>query len=225
MTIEKTDMNFTSFFFKKKQCLVPTTASWITILCFILFASCITLFSIHPFLAQNKRIQADALIVEGWLPDYALAMAAKEFSSHSYKCLFVTGGPLERGSFLLDYTSFAVAGSKSLIRLGVDSTKIVTLPSPWVKKDRTFAEAVAVLQWLNTTAPQYKTFNIYSFDCHARRTYMLYSKVLSKKYSCGILSCPDGEFDSTFWWTSSAGFRTTTGEIIAYLYARFLFWN
>jgi hypothetical protein len=30
---------------------------------------------------------------------------------------------------------------------------------------------------------------------------------------------PDPEYDPQRWWTSSAGFRSVTGELIAYLYA------
>lgn len=53
------------------------------------------LFGLHPFLSPTKRAKgANALVVEGWLPDYALYEAVKEFKTGNYRQLITTGGPL-----------------------------------------------------------------------------------------------------------------------------------
>lgn len=49
---------------------------------------------IHDFLSVNQRLDADALIVEGFLPDYALESAMDEFNRGSYSVVITTGIPL-----------------------------------------------------------------------------------------------------------------------------------
>jgi hypothetical protein len=52
------------------------------------------IFGIHDFLSVNQRLDADALIVEGFLPDYALESAVGEFHSGKYSVVITTGIPL-----------------------------------------------------------------------------------------------------------------------------------
>ena len=44
--------------------------------------SVIIFFGIYPFLAVTHRVDADILVVEGWIGPYAIQFAAKEFNSH-----------------------------------------------------------------------------------------------------------------------------------------------
>ena len=44
--------------------------------------SVVTFFGIYPFLAVTHRVDADILVVEGWIGPYAIQFAAKEFNSH-----------------------------------------------------------------------------------------------------------------------------------------------
>jgi hypothetical protein len=50
---------------------------------------------LHPFLAMNVPVDAQILVVEGWLPNYALKAAAAEFNKGNYSVLVTTGGPIE----------------------------------------------------------------------------------------------------------------------------------
>ena len=43
------------------------------------------------FLSKSSEVNADILIVEGWLPDYSLDMAYKEYRNHGYKYIITTG--------------------------------------------------------------------------------------------------------------------------------------
>lgn len=50
---------------------------------------------LQPFLSENEpAADAQVLVVEGWLTDYALKAAMKEFRSHPYQVLVTTGGPI-----------------------------------------------------------------------------------------------------------------------------------
>ncbi|NEP26194.1 MAG: cytosine deaminase, partial [Moorea sp. SIO3I6] len=55
---------------------------------------------IHPFLSITSPINADALVVEGWLPDYALKGAMEEFDRGNYQKIITTGLPLRKGYYL-----------------------------------------------------------------------------------------------------------------------------
>src|SRR4051794_40141493 len=46
---------------------------------------------LYPLLHENAPIEAEILVVEGWLPPSALAEALKEFRSHPYRLLVTTG--------------------------------------------------------------------------------------------------------------------------------------
>ena len=46
---------------------------------------------------------------------------------------------------------------------------------------------------------------------------------LERTKGVGVISGPDEEYDQRHWWTTSAGVRTVLDEVIAYLYAKFLF--
>ena len=43
------------------------------------------------FLSKSKKVRANILIVEGWLPQYALGMAYNEFSNNRYDLIITTG--------------------------------------------------------------------------------------------------------------------------------------
>jgi hypothetical protein len=53
------------------------------------------ILGLYNFLAQNDRVDAEILVVEGWLPEYALEEAIKEYKSHPYKKIVTTGGPID----------------------------------------------------------------------------------------------------------------------------------
>ncbi|WP_020533987.1 carbohydrate-binding domain-containing protein [Flexithrix dorotheae] len=51
--------------------------------------------TIHGFLSVSNPIKAKILVVEGWLPNYALEEAAKEFTENDYDFIITTGMPLD----------------------------------------------------------------------------------------------------------------------------------
>ena len=86
--------------------------------------------AIYPFLAINGPIPSKVLIVEGWLPDYAIEDAMNEFRNGQYELLITTGEPPRIGSYLLPYKTLADAAAATLKRLGVEKDSIVAVPVP-----------------------------------------------------------------------------------------------
>jgi hypothetical protein len=48
------------------------------------------------FISYEKRINANFLVVEGWVPQAELQKAVIEFQNHNYEYLLTTGGPLNK---------------------------------------------------------------------------------------------------------------------------------
>jgi len=181
-----------------------------------------TLTHIHPFLAVTSPIKADVLVVEGWLPDYAIKNALLEFESGSYRQIITTGGSLERGFYLAEYKNFAEISAATLKALGLEKEKLVAVPAPDVMKYRTYASAAAFRQWLSSSDLNLESINLYTFGVHARRSWLLFKEVLAPTIKVGVIAAETREYDSKNWWSSSAGVKSVISETIAYFYARFV---
>ena len=200
---------------------MPTLWGWAALVALLVLCGMATFLNIISFLSPVQPITADALIVEGWLPDYAIESAAHEFKSHHYTLCITTGGPLEAGMYLSNYKSFADIAYVTLRKLGIDSELVVSVPSPLVNKDRTYASSVALRAWFDSTGNSVRSINVFSLGCHSRRSQMLFSKALGKHIAVGVIACNDRSFDSLRWWHYSSGLRTVIGEALVYIYALF----
>ena len=180
--------------------------------------------TVHPFLAVDHPISADILVVEGWLPDYALEQAMGEFNNNDYRLLVTTGGPLFRGSSLSEYKTFAELAAATLKQLGFDERSIVAVPAPALIQDRTYASAVALRNWLPKSNLSVRTVNVFTLDTHARRTWLIFEETLGDSVAVGIIAADDLSYDLQNWWKSSRGVRSVVDELFAYIYARFFFY-
>lgn len=209
----------------RKQMWVLTAQGWlVTFLCFMAFMLLI-LTHIHPFLAPSSPIKAEVLVVEGWMNDYAIKDAIKEFERGDYQKLITTGLPLERGYYLAQYKSFAELAAATLITLGFDREKLVAVPTPYAIRNRTNASAKALHEWLTNSGLEVKGINLYSFDVHARRSWLIFKQVLAPNIEVGIIAAKSESYDPKHWWTSSEGVRSIISESIAYIYARLIDWK
>jgi hypothetical protein len=93
---------------RRRECLLPTLRGWIALLftCAVLIVFAVG--GAHSFLAVNDPVPGGVLVVEGWLPDYALEEAMTEFRRDHYTKLFETGVPLETGAPLGRPGNFAL---------------------------------------------------------------------------------------------------------------------
>lgn len=180
--------------------------------------------NIQPFLAVNKPVPSDILVVEGWIPDYGFRTAIAEFKSKSYKTLFVTGVPMEKGEALSEYGSQAELGAAILLKMGMDPGVVQAVPAPRVRQDRTYASALALKHWLKTNGISVSSLNVMSEGAHCRRTRLLFEKALGKEVSVGIITVEDQSYDPKSWWKFSEGVRSIVSELAAYGYSRLFFW-
>lgn len=185
----------------------------------------LTFHHIHPFLARNAPISANILVVEGWLPDYALKDAISEFKNGSYSKLITTGSTLSQGYYLAEYNNFAELAAGTLRALGFDANQLIAVPAPEVIKHRTYASAVALKHWLETSDLEVKSINLYSFGPHARRSWLIFQQVLSPNVQVGVMAATPLDYEPQTWWQSSEGVRTVISETIAYIYSKLINWQ
>ncbi|NMF67448.1 YdcF family protein [Brasilonema octagenarum UFV-E1] len=209
---------------KRRQTWTLTLQGWVSVFAtgalFLIF----TITHIHSFLAVTSPIKADALVVEGWITDEALLQAFSEFSNNSYRQIFTTGIPVERGFYLAEYKNYAEIAAATLKKLGVPKEKLVVVPTPHVIKDRTHASAVAFRQKLLNSNDQLESVNLFTNDAHARRSWLIYKQVLAP-IKVGVIAANPSDYDPKKWWVSSEGVRTVISEIIAFIYALFVNWK
>jgi uncharacterized SAM-binding protein YcdF (DUF218 family) len=209
---------------KRQEMWTLTAQGWVIAIALMISVIFFNISHLYPFLAVTSPIKADVLVVEGWVTDYAVEQAFSEFKSGSYRQIFTTGGPVERGFYLVEYNNFAAIAAATLKKLGVQAEKVTVVPAPDVIKDRTHASAIALRQWLANSKFPIKSMNLLTSDAHARRTWLIFQQVLAPKIKVGIIAAKPVNYNPDKWWTSSEGVRTVTSEIIAYIYALFVNW-
>jgi len=179
--------------------------------------------TIYPFLALTRPAQGEVLVVEGWLPDYALEKVRDRFQDGNYQSLVTSGGELSVGFHLSKYKTWAQLAAATLIAQGVPAEKIITASAPSVKKDRTYASVLEVKKQLAEKGLFPASIDVVSLGPHSRRTWMMCKMIFSPDTQVGIYSIRPHNYDPERWWSSSIGVRTIIGETIAYLYARLIF--
>lgn len=181
------------------------------------------LTNIHGFLAPIAPIEADILVVEGWIPDEGIEGAITEFKSKNYQQLITTGSPLGKGFYLSEYKNFAELSAATIMAIGFDAEKLAAVPAPKVERDRTAASGMALKNWLKTSDLKVDSLNIYTFDVHTRRSWLIYKKIFAPGIKVGAIAHKSSEYSHHSWWRYSAGVRSILSEAIAYLYA--LVWS
>jgi DUF218 domain len=178
--------------------------------------------NLHSFLAKHAPIDADILVVEGWLPDYALKAAMKEFQQGSYRQLVTIGGSIPRGSYLFQYKTFAELAAATLTAMGLETKDLMIAPHNAESASRTYDMATDLKQWLLLTNQEINSLNLMTLGTHSRRSWILFKKSFEPQIAIGIIAIEPCHYNPLKWWHSSEGTRTILSEFIAYMYTRLL---
>lgn len=180
---------------------------------------------VYPFLAITHRVNANILVVEGWIHEYAIRAAVKEFQSNHYEHVFATGGPVVgSGGYINDFYTSASVGADLLRKNGLANGSVQEVPSRVMDRDRTYGSALALRNWFDDHNVPVRSVNVLTEDLHARRTRLLFEEAFGKNVTVGIIAVPNPDYDARRWWHYSDGVREVIGESIAYIYAKFFFW-
>ncbi|MBD1808181.1 YdcF family protein [Microcoleus sp. FACHB-SPT15] len=212
-------------FIYRRETWVLTIQGWIVTLVSITTLMVFLLNYIHPFLAPTSPIKADILVVEGWVQDYVIKDAIQEFRKGGYKKIITTGLPIEQGFYLAQYKNFAELAAATFIALGFEQDQLIAVPGPSVVRNRTSASATALRQWLANSDLTVDSINLYSYDVHARRSWLIFKQALAPEIKVGVIAAKPLSYDPKHWWVSSEGVRSIISETVAYLYARLIDWR
>ena len=164
-------------------------------------------------------------MVEGWIHEYAIRGALKEFQSNHYVRILTTGGPVEgTGGYIDDFQTEASVGAELLTKNGLPLEAVAVVPSRVMNRDRTYGSAIALRNWFRERNLVVRSLNIVTEDVHARRSRLLFQEALGKDIKVGIIALPNPDYDWRHWWRYSAGVKEVSSETIAFLYAKCLFY-
>ena len=196
----------------------------LSILAALLVIGLIVVRGMYSFLAITHRVNADVLVVEGWVHPYSIEASAAEFRDHGYRQIFTTGGPVVgKGGYVNDYQTSASVGADLLKQVGVPAELVQMVPSHVIGRDRTYSSAAALREWLRDHNLRPRAINIVTEGAHARRTRLLFQRALGPNVAVGVISIPSPDFDAKRWWYYSEGVEDVIEEGIGYLYAITLF--
>jgi Uncharacterized conserved protein len=211
--------------FDRKERWSLSWRGWLIVACAVLLVGALVLKGVYPFLAITHRVNANILVVEGWIPEYAIRTAVKEFQSNHYQRVFATGGPVVgSGGYINDFYTSASVGADLLKKWGLPDERLQMVPSRIMDRDRTYGSAVALRNWFREHDMAVSSIDVVTEDIHARRTRLLFQEALGKNIKVGIIAVPNPDYDARRWWRYSEGVREVIGESIAYIYARFFFY-
>jgi uncharacterized SAM-binding protein YcdF (DUF218 family) len=202
-----------------------TPKGWLALVLVTVSSACLFVLCIYPFLAVTRRVNTNILVVEGWIPFFAVPAAVQEFKTGSYERIFTTGGPVSgMGGYVNDYSTSASIGAGRLRAAGVPNDVIQMVPSHVSTRDRTYGSALALKQWFQDNHVSPARINVLTEGAHARRTRLLFQEALGDKIEVGIISVANPDYDGRRWWRCSDGVREVVDETVAYTYAKFFFY-
>lgn len=187
----------------------------ILLLCLVMIAG------LHPFLALTRPVDADVLVVEGWIPDACLTDALEIFNAHHYALILTNGGKLEHPHQHNGATTYADLAKTKLVHMGVDEKLIIAVPTEQVQQSRTFSFAQSTVEWLRHNRPATRAFNVLTHGTHARKSFVLYQKASENQLQVGIISAPPVTYNPLYWYLSGEGigfvFKNLAGYVHAFL--------
>jgi hypothetical protein len=197
---------------------IPTWRAWLVLVlpgAVLVFGG---LRSTHGFLSVQRPVDANVLIVEGWLSDDALAVGLREFHRGAYDVIAASGGPLPKGYLVTGYATYAELAGATLKLQGLPADKLLVASTEKTYRNRTYVSARGVRDALRQRPLEIRGVNVISEGPHARRTWLAYRKVFGKGTPVGIINVPPQDYDPDRWWASSAGLKVTFSEALAWLY-------
>jgi uncharacterized SAM-binding protein YcdF (DUF218 family) len=209
---------------RRRQCLVPTLRGGLVLVLLLGAVALVGMLGIGPFLAVTDSAPGGVMVVEGWVPDYIVKAAIAEFKQNHYDKLYVTGIPLLQGAPLSEYKNYAQLGAATLVKLGMSTNDVQAVPTGRTRRDRTYAMALSLKQWLREHGMAVTKVNLITSGPHARRSRLMFEKALGKGVTVGVIAVPAEDYDERHWWHYSQGVRAIISEALAYAYARLLFY-
>ena len=170
----------------------------------------------YPFLARQAPVPAEVLVVEGWVSDELLVQAAGWAESNGVAVLVATGGPIEMGSYLTKWKTYAEMTKARMAELGLGAKfELAAVPAEKVRRGRTRESARALRAAMG---PELVAFNVASEGPHARRSWRAFRDEFAGQAEVGSVALAPLAYTDDDWWRCSEGVRAVISEAIAFAY-------
>jgi hypothetical protein len=188
-----------------------------------LLAGIVFAFSSHiyGFLAvPSCQVEADIVVVEGWVPDYVVQAAADEFKKGGYREIVTSGLELEPSEKKGAVDSVATEAAVRLAQMGIAPSQILVCPTPSTNWNKTAKSARVVRETLESHGIHPKGINVVTIGVHSRRSWLAYQHAFDSKIPVGIFQIPETGLDPARWWASSLGIKRITRGYVAWIRER-----
>ena len=213
-----------SSLFVRRERWALTWKGWLVLATLVASLSVAAFFNVFHFLAPTAGVQADIVVVEGWISLTGAKRATQLIQSNHISRVIVGGGPIEDATDNEVIKTYAELGSHRLTRAGLSPGLITTISNPHHDRDRTYTEALTIKAWLESQRLTPCKLDIISEGVHARRTRLLFEKAFGSDVEIGIVALPPRDYPADRWWRYSAGVKDVVSEAAGYIYVRFFFW-
>lgn len=213
-----------SLFLRRREAWCLTWRGWLSFFGLAFAFGFLGLHTIHPFLAVTARVKPQVLVIEGWIPDYALVEGWTEFRERGYTTVLTVGGPFRSGVKLEPDDNYGELAAYKLRKMFGAQIPVQAVKCPPTRRDRTFTSALAIKAWLADHGQTGRTVTVATLGPHARRSRLLFEIAFGESAQIGIVSLTNQEYDERRWWHYSEGVKEVVSEGVAYLYARLFFY-
>lgn len=200
----------------------PTWRVWLPLMAVLALLIWSGFRGVYPFLALVEPMpEADLLVMEGWIPDYAVQACAEMFGGGGYRWICTTGVAVEVGAFFAEAGTYAGLGAATLRENGIAEDVLIVAHGPEVYRDRTYHSAVALRDELASRGllAETKGIQLISFGTHARRSRNTFRAVFQPLgIAVKVISIPTRGYDPALWYRSSGGVKAVLMELISLTY-------
>jgi len=175
----------------------------------------------ESFLSPTERLPAKILVVEGWIGPEAVRAAKEEFEKGGYDFIFTSGGspdPLSEDNWQKEGWTYAEGALHILVRSGIPAEKVIAAPPRETETARTYASALSVKAALAKAGLAPKSVNVFSSGAHARRSRLVYEKVLRPETAVGVVAWREPSYATLPWWRSSERAQEFLLQTVGFFY-------
>jgi uncharacterized SAM-binding protein YcdF (DUF218 family) len=174
-------------------------------------------FKGESFLSITDRQPPEVLVVEGWIGPFGVRSAFDEFRNHGYKYVVATGGMSDQ-IWNDKRWSYALEGEKQLLYLGVPRSQLIVAVPVETESQRTYQSAIAVAKALRDANLHPESVNVFTMGVHARRSRLVFAKVLGPAYKVGAISWLPSLYLHENWRSSSEHAVDFLKESVGYVF-------
>ncbi len=107
------------------------------------------------------------------------------------------GRPMGKYRWNVTAHSYAEQASYYFLDRGLTTDEVIAVTNNFKRKRRTFGNAMALKQWMETNGLQPAGINVVSMDYHSRRTWLTYNRLLGQYTDVGVISSHDPGFSDS----------------------------